>query len=240
MSYIFKGKIALITGSARGIGKSILFELAKCGCKVILHCCRCTRDVEKSIKELKAINADFISLHADLTNEKEVKKLFQSIQRKYGKLDILINNVGNYLKKDLKDLTIKEWHEIIDSNLNSTYYCTYYGLPLLRKSKKGRIINIGYAGIGQIVAKPRILPYQIAKTGILLLTKGYALTEAKNKISVNMISPGVMENSIHCPKKEIPLKKKGSLKNFSEFIVDIIKRDYITGTHIEYSGGFNL
>lgn len=231
-----KGKTALVTGASRGIGKAIITALALEGCNVVLHYYKSNKETKSFVKELKDRNVNVSVCSADLTKQNEVLKMFKKIK----KLDILVNNVGNYLKKDLDKLSIKEWHEIIDSNLTSTFYCTHYALPLLRKSTSGRIINIGYASIGQMVAKPKILPYQIAKTGILLMTKAYALNEAKHKLLVNMISPGVLENSIHYPKKEIPLKKPGSLKGFGELVVQTIKSAYTTGAHIEYAGGFNL
>ena len=240
MPYNFKGKVALVTGASQGIGKSILLTLAEEGCDVILHYFKSTEEIKKTVQEIKLTGSKVSLYSSDLTKENEVKKMFHKIRNKHKKLDILINNVGNYLKKSLDKLTVKEWHEIINSNLNSTFYCTYHALPLLRKSKSGRIINIGYASSGQMLAKPNILPYQIAKTGILLMTKGFALNEAKNKILINVISPGVMKNSIQFPKKEIPLKKKGSLKDLSKLVIQTIQSDYMTGAHIEYAGGFNL
>ncbi len=236
---MLKGKSALVTGSSCGIGKAILNALANEGCNVIVH-------YHKDLKEIKGLKKEIdpkvksLFLKADLTKEKEVKALFGKIKNEFGKLDILVNNVGNYLKKDLNKLEIKEWHEILNSNLNQTFYCTKYGLPLIRKSKLGRIINIGYASTGQMVAKPGILPYQIAKTGVLLLTKAYAKEEAKNNILINMISPGVMENSLSKPYEMIPLKRLGKLKGISELVIQTIKSDYMTGAHIEYAGGFNL
>ncbi|MBI3590411.1 MAG: SDR family oxidoreductase [Candidatus Melainabacteria bacterium] len=240
MALKLNSKIALVTGASRGIGKAILLAIAENGYRVIVHYYKSNSETKALLNELQKRNLNISSVSADLTNKNEVSQMFQKIKLKHKRLDILVNNVGNYLKKSLDKLTIKEWHEIIDGNLNSTFYCTHYALPLLRKSKSGRIINIGYASSGQMVAKPLILPYQIAKTGILLMTKAYALNEAKNNILVNMISPGVMENSIHYPKKEIPLKKTGSLKGLAELVIQTVQSDYTTGAHIEYSGGFNL
>lgn len=238
--YKYKNKVVLVTGSATGIGKNILMHLAKKGCIVIIHYFKSKKDATRVIDELKDLGIKADAFPADISKEKEVKKLFQKIKARYKRLDILVNNVGNYIKKPLENLSVKEWHYILNSNLNSTYYCINYALPLLRKSKDGRVINIGYSSTGQMVAKPQILPYQISKTGILLMTKAYALTEAKNHILINMVSPGVMENSVHYPKKEIPLKKQGTLDGFSKVVLNTIESDYMTGSHIEYSGGFNL
>lgn len=240
MSYNFSGKTALITGSSRGIGKAISLALAEKGCNIILHYFKSNNEVKELFTEFKNKKVKISAYPADLTKEKEVSHLFKQIKSNDKKLDILVNNVGNYLKKELDKLSTKEWHEIIESNLNSTFYSLCYALPLLRQSGNGRVINIGYASTGQIIAKPRILPYQIAKTGVLLMTKSYAVTEAKNNILINMISPGVMENSVHYPKKEIPLRRTGKLKSFAKLVIQTIESDYTTGAHIEYAGGFNL
>ena len=240
MSYNFKNKIALVTGSSGGVGKAILIELIKKGCTVILHYLKDSKKAKQTLKELKNIGGDFTAYQSNLTNEVEVKKLVRNMQKNYIRLDIPVNNVGNYFQKNLTELKIKDWHYIIDSNLTSTYYCTHYALPLLRKSKAARIVNIGYASSGQMVAKPSILPYQISKTGILLMTKAYALNEAKNKILINMISPGIMENTKYKPEKEIPLNKKGKLKDLAKLVIQTIENDYLTGVHIEFAGGFNL
>ena len=239
MSNKLKGKTAIVTGSTRGIGKAIILALANEGCNVIIHYHKDTSDLKETLKEINP-NVNKYAYKADITKEKEVNNLFKKIKRNHKKIDILVNNVGNYIKKDLEKLTVSEWHEMLDSNLNSAFYCTYHALPLIRESSFGRIINIGYASSGSIVAKPRILPYFIAKTGLLLMTKAYAQTEAKNKVLINMISPGVIENSVHFPKKRIPLKKAGTLNGLSELVIQTIKSDYTTGTNIEYAGGFNL
>ena len=240
MSYNLKGKTALVTGASSGIGKAILTALADESCNVIIHHLKKSPEIEKLKREIEKKGQKVWSFSTDLTNEEKVSSMFREIKRGIKRLDILINNVGNYLKTDLEKLTTKQWHEILDSNLHTTFYCTYYALPLLRAGSGGRIINIGYASTGQLVAKPKILPYQISKTGILLLTKAYALNEAKNNVLVNMISPGVMENSVHKPTKEIPLGRTGRLKELAEVVIQTIKSSYITGTHIEFAGGFNL
>ncbi len=233
-------KTALVTGSAKGIGKDILYKLANEGCFVILHYNKSSKEAKQIIKDLKTQGKSIKAYKADLTSETETLNLFKQIKKDFGKLDILINNIGNYLNKDLNNLTTKEWHYIINSNLNATFYCIKNALPLLRKSKSGRIINIGYASSGLMIGRPNILPYQISKTGILLMTRAYAKSEAKNKILINMLSPGYMENSIDFSKKLVPLQKKGSIKEFTELVIQTIKNNYLTGAHIEYSGGFGI
>jgi NAD(P)-dependent dehydrogenase (short-subunit alcohol dehydrogenase family) len=240
MSYNLQGKTALVTGATSGIGKAILTALADEGCNVIIHHLKKSPKIKKLKREIEKRGQKVWSFSADLTDENKVSSMFKEIKKEIKKLDILVNNVGNYLKTDLEKLTIKQWHEILDSNLHSTFYCMHYALPLLRAKIGGKVVNIGYASSGLMVAKPKILPYQISKTGILLLTKAYALNEAKNNILINMISPGVMENSVHQPTKEIPIGRTGKLKELAEVVIQTIKNSYITGAHIEFAGGFNL
>ncbi len=234
-----KGKVALVTGSTKGIGETILKTLVDEECNVIIHY---YKDKIKALELKKQLNKKVkcLVIKADLRKHNEVKKMFSTIYKTFKRLDILVNNVGNYIKKDLDKLEINEWHEMLDSNLNATFYCTKYALPLMTKGHEGRIINIGYAGTGILKATPGILPYFISKTGILLLTKSFAKVESKNNIFINMVSPGIMENSIDYPKELMPIKRKGSLKGFANVIIQVIKSDYMTGSHIEYAGGFNL
>ena len=116
MSYSFKDKVALVTGSSKGIGRAILYELAKTGCIVILHYHKNSSEAKKTFKEIKKDGYKIDIYSGDLTKESKVKNLFRNIQKKYKRLDILINNVGNDLKKDLNKLKTNEWHEIINSN----------------------------------------------------------------------------------------------------------------------------
>lgn len=179
MSYNLQGKTALVTGATSGIGRAILTALADEGCNVIIHHLKKSPEIKKLKREIEKRGQKVWSFSANLTDENKVSSMFKEIKRKVKKLDILINNVGNYLKTDLEKLTIKQWHEILSSNLHSTFYCMHYALPLLKSNKESRVINIGYASSGLMVAKPKILPYQISKTGILLLTKAYAKMKPK-------------------------------------------------------------
>ena len=236
-----KNKIAFVTGSSVGIGKSVLLKLAENGYVVVIHYFHNINEAKKVSSFIKSkYGYTPLLVCADVRSESDVKNAFRMIKRKYGKLDVLVNNVGNYIKKPLEKLSSTEWHEILNSNLNSTFYCVSQSICLLKKSLSPRIINIGYASSGQMIAKPNILPYQIAKTGVLLMTKSYAKELARYKVLVNMISPGVMENSVTLPKNEIPLKKIGRLEDFSRLVLEVINHDYMTGAHIEYAGGFNL
>jgi NAD(P)-dependent dehydrogenase (short-subunit alcohol dehydrogenase family) len=235
-------KIALVTGSAKGLGKALLWRLAQNGFIPILHYQSSKVEAENFLAELQNICPEAQAIQADINQMNEVERLFQMIDNQYNRLDVLINNVGNYLKKDILDTSMEEWNEMIQNNLNAVFYTSKSAIRLMQKNKYGRIINVGYAGVGQIKAEPTVTPYFIAKTGALILTKSLAQSLANQNINVNMVSPGVLENSISKPIHEIPKGRLAALTEFVE-VVDFLlseKADYLTGTHIEVAGGWRL
>ena len=115
-------------------------------------------------------------------------------------LGVLVNNVGNYVRKPLLELDVSEWHEMFDSNLHSVFYTCRAALPILRAAGYGRIVNIGYAGAQHLLARPGIVPYVIAKSGVIAPDPvAIAKSEAGSGISANVVSPGVIETSVSQP-----------------------------------------
>jgi 3-oxoacyl-[acyl-carrier protein] reductase len=233
---------ALITGAARGIGKAIALKLAGEGYSVALHY-NASRDEAEALRvEIEALGVQAVTLQADLRDASQAQTLVQSAATALSGLGVLVNNVGNYIKKPLADLTITDWHEMLDSNLNSTFYTCHAALPIMRSQSHGRIINLGFAGAQNLIARPQILPYVIAKTGVILLTKSIAQTEAIHGITANVISPGIIENSISKPLDLIPMKRLGTLDELANAVWDFVKptSSYLTGQVLEVAGGVNL
>ncbi len=131
---------------------------------------------------------------------------------------------------------------MLNSNLNSTFYCCQAASHIMREQQFGRIINFGFAGSEFISAKPSIVAYQIAKTGVILYSKALAKSEAKNNITVNVISPGIIETSISQPLSEIPMQRLGKLEEIVGAVRYFLSpvASYTTGTTLEISGGWNL
>lgn len=235
-------KIAFITGSAKGLGKAIAWHLGKKGYTIILHYYKS----EAAINELsQALNMQKIShqiVQGDLRDEKSVKDIYNKIKQNNSKIDLLINNIGNYLKKNILQTSFEEWNEMLQSNLLSAVYCSQLLLPLIRKGEQARIINIGFASLGKNNAQSDITPYYIAKTGLLLYTKSLAKELAAENITVNMLSPGVLENSESKPLSEIPMNRVANFEEFNHSLDFLLseKANYITGTNIEVAGGWRL
>ncbi len=235
-------KTALVTGAAKGIGQAIALKLASEGYSVAVHYHTSQSAALEVCSQLEALGVKAIALQADLRDSSQAQALVRQAARELGSLGVLVNNVGNYIKKPLPDLELTDWHEMLDSNLNNTFYTCHAALPIMRGQGFGRIVNLGFAGSQNLEARPTILPYVIAKTGVILLTKAIAQAEAKHGITANVISPGVIENSISQPLELIPMGRLGTLEELSEAVWSVIQptSSYITGQVLEVAGGFGL
>ncbi|MFB9990710.1 bifunctional dihydropteridine reductase/dihydrofolate reductase TmpR [Deinococcus oregonensis] len=234
---------ALVTGAARGIGRALALALAAEGFNVAVHYRGSDSDAQETARlcELKGVQAAI--LQADLTQPQQARELVQRAQTALpgSPLAVLVNNVGNYVHKPLLDTTDADWAEMLGSNLIATFATCQAAAPLLRESGYGRIINLGYAGAGNLVARPGIVPYVIAKAGVLHLSRALAVTLAGSGVSVNVVSPGVIETSISQPLREIPAGRPGTVAELVDAALYFVRAsDYVTGQELEVAGGWNL
>ncbi|WP_017718190.1 bifunctional dihydropteridine reductase/dihydrofolate reductase TmpR [Kamptonema formosum] len=235
-------KKALVTGAAKGIGRAIALDLANKGFDVAVHYNRSVSAAREVADFAASFGVKALTLQADVTDPEEVRYLVGSAAEQLGGLSVVVNNVGNYLKKPIEDVNVEEWHEILNSNLNATFYVTQAALPHLKAAGWGRIVNLGFAGAQNLIARPSIAPYAIAKTGIILYTKALAKQLIKYNITANVVSPGVAETSVSQPLEQIP---SGRLATLDELVraVDFFiapDSDYITGQVVEIAGGWNI
>ena len=242
------GRVAVVTGSAAGLGRGIALALAECGAEVVINYRRSESAARDTVRLIRSRKCRAVSVQADVSNWTEVRALFSDLSKKYGKIDILINNVGELIKKPLSHTTVDEWHSMMSSNLNSTFFCCKAVLPLMYQSGYGRIINIALAGAERVRAYKMVTAYAIAKTGVLILTKSLAVEHAASGITVNAISPGLMDNGKLVDEERteqsrmVPAKKLGSPDDIAAAIRFLVseKAAYITGTNIVVSGGWGL
>jgi 3-oxoacyl-[acyl-carrier protein] reductase len=231
-----------VTGAAKGIGRAIALRLAREGFSVAVHY-RSSRDEAEAVRlEVEALGVKAMTLSADLTDATQAQALVSSAAEALGGLGVLVNNVGNYVRKPLAELTLEDWRGMLDSNLNAAFYTCHAALPIMRARQYGRIVNLGFAGTQNLVARPNILPYHIAKTGVLLLTKAIAMSEAVHGITANVVAPGVIENSVSKPVQLIPMARLGTLDELSDAVWHFVNPEhgYQTGQMLEVAGGFNL
>ncbi len=236
--------MALVTGGARRFGASVCRHLADRGYRVAINYRTSREQAESLARRIRARGGEALPCRADVTREAEVRRMMERLDRSFGRLDVLINNVGDYLEKPLARVTTEEWEKILRSNLTSVFLCSREALSLMRKRSGGRVVMIGYAPAGRVGAAPRCAVYHLAKTGALILTKTLAVEEASYGITVNMISPGTIYNSVKKPSRTasdyIPA---GRFCRYSDLLglLDYLLSEeaaYVTGGHFVVSGGY--
>jgi 3-oxoacyl-[acyl-carrier protein] reductase len=234
--------VALVTGAAKGIGQTLALALAGAGYDVAVHYRSSMGDAEKTAQAARRKGVRAETFRADVTRSDEAQGLIEEVHETLGGPDVLINNVGNYHYGPLPELDVETWHEMFDSNLHCTFYLCRAALPLMQRTGKGRIINLGFTGAETLKARPKIVAYGIAKTGVILYSKALAKTYAKDGITVNVLSPGVMENSVAQPVKDIPLGRTGRLTELADAALFLLSDEaaYVTGVTLEVAGGWNL
>jgi len=235
-------RIALVTGSSKGIGRDIARRLAEVCSGVAVHYMNNTQAAEKVVDRIKEKGKRSESFQADLTKEKEAVSLIRNVEEKFGGVDILVNNFGPILVKPWEKVTSFEWELVLRANLLSALYCLKAVLPGMRKREWGRIVNLGYSRVEQLVAFSTITPYAIAKTGLLILTRSAAASEASAGITVNMVSPGLMKGGILPESRDIPRGRLGKFKDVSHAVLFLVSEeaDFITGTNLVVAGGWKI
>ncbi|MBI2558700.1 3-oxoacyl-ACP reductase FabG [Candidatus Woesearchaeota archaeon] len=185
------GKIAIVTGSNRGIGKGIAIALAREGCKVVVNSYKEDEDAKKTAEEIKKLGADSIFVKADVIREVDMKSLVEHTVKHFGRLDIMVNNAGILVQGTVDTLTEQDWDKQMDVNLKGVFFATKYAVMQMKKQgTSGRIINI--SSIAGLVGFPGISAYCASKGGVTEFTREVALDCAQYKITVNAINPGVI------------------------------------------------
>ncbi|MEW6456944.1 MAG: SDR family oxidoreductase [Acidobacteriota bacterium] len=237
-----KNKKAFVTGSSRGIGKEIALSLAENGANVGIHFYQDFESAKETSKRIKELGRNSSVFMADLLKAEEIDLLAENVKKKFGNVDILVNNFGPLVFREWEEIDYNEWENLFRANLLSAVFLTKKFLPDMRKNKWGRIINIGYSRVENLVGFQKILPYSIAKVGLLLFTRSVAQSEARYGITSNMVSPGIVESDSTFNQVRIPAGRKARFKDISEAVIFLCSdsSSYITGTNLIVGGGWKV
>ena len=186
-----KDKISIVTGAAKGIGEGIAQKLGEHGAKIIIA----DNNEEEGLKtldRLKSMGIEGIFVKTDISNEQDVKDMIQAGVKKFGGIDILINNAGISLRKSVVDTTLEEWQRVLNINLTGAFLCSKYSIPEIEKRGGGSIVNISSFHADSTIT--RIAAYSASKGGLTALTRQMALDCGPLNIRVNAVSPGIIES----------------------------------------------
>ena len=235
--------VAVVTGGARRLGRHLCLSLGARGYDVVCLYRASGEDALALVSELSAGGAGARALQVDVSSRASVAAVFADIGRHEGRVDLLVNNVGNYNPQDVTALDPDVWDATIGANLSGAYYSCYHALSLMPDG--GQIVSIGMAGLEGIRANRRGADYYVSKTGLLVLTRALAAGYADRQIRVNMISPGQLENSIDLPSPDqmgdtVPLARAGTLEDVAQALHYLLDASYVTGANIDVAGGYRL
>jgi len=239
-------KVAIVTGSGRGIGKAIALKLAEVGATVVVNDIGDAEPLNGVAEEIRAMNGQSLAIMADVSSASDVASMVETTINTYGKIDILVNNAGIARDQLVMRMSDEDWDKVINVNLKSVFLCTRAVLRNMVKQRWGRIINI--ASIVGIVGNPGQANYASAKAGIIGLTRTVAKEVASRQITVNALAPGFIDTEMTQRltedwrqelRKRIPLGYLGSPRDVAEAVAFLASEEarYITGQVLNIDGG---
>jgi len=237
------GKVALVTGGGRGIGRAVSLALARAGCDVAVNYRERRDDAHSAVREVEKLGRRAVAVKADVSRSADVTHLARTTESELGPIQILVNNAGKIQIEPVEQMTEESWNDMIASNLTSCFLVTQAVLPGMRARRWGRIINMSSvaAQAGSIVG----VHYAASKAGMLGLTRSYARVLAKEGITVNAITPAlvatemVISNPVAKPEM-IPMGRFGDIEEVASVVLMLAGNAFITGQTINVNGGYYM
>jgi 3-oxoacyl-[acyl-carrier protein] reductase len=244
-----RNRVAVVTGGTRGIGRGIALGLAREGARIALVYRANKAAAQMALRQLQAAGADCVAVETDITDPARAEQLVKTVADRYGRIDVLVNNVGEFRWGTLAESSVEEWTGIFDSNVTTVFHMCRAALPLMRKGRWGRIINLGAVGAERAFGQAKISAYAAAKAAVVAMSRSLALEEAKNGITVNVVNPSNIDE------KDLTLEEARKLKDARYPIgrpptVDDVaaavsffaseEAEYVTGQVVNVSGGWML
>jgi NAD(P)-dependent dehydrogenase (short-subunit alcohol dehydrogenase family) len=250
---MLRGKVTLITGGGRGLGKTMALALARAGSDIVLVA-RTQDEIDRTEREIRALGRKGVGVRADVTSSDQILKMAEKVHSEFGKIDVLINNAGqnaSYVHHKFEEIPEEEWVRMIQINVNGVFLVTQIVGRIMLARSSGKIINVG-SSMG-IKAVPERLCYCVSKAALIQMTRGLALEWAPRGVTVNCIAPGSFDRVPDSKdeaylkmneerKKRIPLGRLGRLEELGPLIVYLASdaSNYMTGQTIFLDGGLTV
>jgi pteridine reductase len=237
------GRVALVTGAAKRLGRVVALRLAEEGADVAVHYGKSAADAQSLVTEIEKYGRRAAAFSADLLDVRAIQQMVANTAQHFGRLDILINNAANFLPTKFGETSELTWDASLNTNLKAPFFCAQAAAPFLAKSGRGLIIN--FADIGGLLGWPDFLPHSISKAGIMLMTRVLA-KELAPSVRVNAIAPG----TISMPgdpavweadySRRAPLQRSGRPQEIADTVMYLIRAEFVTGQTLVVDGGRTL
>jgi NAD(P)-dependent dehydrogenase (short-subunit alcohol dehydrogenase family) len=235
------GQVALVTGAAKRIGRSIALRLAADGANIAVNYKSSAAEAQKVLGEIGALGRQAIAIQADVSKREEVQGMVSNVEREFGRLDILVNNAGIFFSAKFEELTDDQWDRVMNANLKSQFLCSQAAAPIMKRQGRGRIINI--SSLGGMLPWPNFTHYCVSKAGSIMLTRCLARALAP-EILVNSVAPGTIQFPSEPPDEEyirrVPLHRTGTGDDIAAAVAYLASADFVTGQIIAVDGGRTL
>ena len=238
-----QGRVALVTGAGKRLGRAVALRLASEGADVAVHYGKSQSDAQQVVREIEKSGRRAAAFGADLLDVGAIRKFIGEVGAHFGRLDILVNSAANFLATRFSETTEASWDSSLDTNLKAPFFCAQAAAPFLEKSGRGVVIN--FADIGGLLGWKNFLPHSVSKAGVVMMTRILA-KELAPMVRVNAIAPGTITMSGDPPEWEAdfiqkaPLKRSGRPQEITDAVMYLVQAEFVTGQLLVVDGGRTL
>jgi 3-oxoacyl-[acyl-carrier protein] reductase len=244
-----RNRVALVTGGSRGIGRGIAARLAQNGARVAIAYRSNKAAAQQTLRQLQANGAECVAVETDISDPARAELLVKTVVDRFGRVDVVVNNVGDFRWGTVAETTLEDWNGIFSSNLLTVLYMCRAVLPHMRRGRWGRIVNLGAVGAERAFGQAKISAYAAAKAAVVALSRSLALEEAKNGITVNVVNPSsIDENELTLDEARrirdarFPIGRPPTVDDVAATVAFFASEEaeYVTGQVMNVSGGWML
>ncbi len=233
-----EGQVALVTGAAKRIGRSIALRLAADGADIAVNYLSSKPEADQVVREIENVGRRAVAVQGDVSRKADVQRIFSAVEDAFGRLDILVNNAGMFFAAKFEELTEEQWDRIMNANLKSQFLCAQAATRIMKRQGHGCIVNI--SSLGGILAWPAFTHYCVSKAGVIMLTRCLARGLGP-QIRVNSVAPGTIQFPDEAPDedyiRQVPLHRVGTGEDIAGAVAYLATAEFVTGQVIAVDGG---